>query len=108
MTSKKRISVANSHQQPDRVPVDINFADELEKKLLQRLGFDDRDQLFEFFGQDTYMINPDFPGRVSDVREFPLESGCPAKSSSHPLRPPVVRTTVPATLRADHHRGQSA
>jgi uroporphyrinogen decarboxylase len=68
MTSRERILAAINHQQPDRVPVDICFADELEKKLLQRLGFDRCGQLFEFFGQDTYKISPHFPECACDTR----------------------------------------
>ncbi len=66
MTSKKRISAAINHQQPDRVPVDIRFADELEKELQKHLGFARREQLLEFFGQDLCRVGPQFPARVTD------------------------------------------
>jgi len=63
MDSRTRVSLALSHRQPDRIPIDYWATGEIEAALLQRYGFDSREQLLEHFDVDfRYIEGPRYIG----------------------------------------------
>ena len=66
MNSKERVIAALNHKQPDRIPMFIRLAPELEAQLQDHLGLDKR-QLMEWHGQDIFKAVPSFPDAVSDI-----------------------------------------
>ena len=67
MTSKERVIAAASHQQPDRVPIDLSFAPEVQAGLRERLGVSD-EQLWRWAGQDFAPVAPRFIDPASPKR----------------------------------------
>ncbi|MHC4716512.1 MAG: uroporphyrinogen decarboxylase family protein, partial [Planctomycetota bacterium] len=68
MDSRKRISLALSHREPDRVPVDYWATPEINAALLERYGLDSQEQLLERLGVDLrYIAGPRYVGPAAAV-----------------------------------------
>ena len=67
MTARELVLAAINHQQPDRVPIGLRFAPEVERNLMEHLGVG-KQELYEFIGEDLVTIRPKFPSRVTDLR----------------------------------------
>jgi len=62
--SKVRVIKAISHQQPDRVPIDLRFSPELQSKLMNCLKMDEK-MFWTWVGQDVVTVRPLFKYPVS-------------------------------------------
>ena len=68
MDSKTRVLTALSHQEPDRVPVDLWWSHEIRDRLLKHLNLCNTDELQDFFGSDIRCIYPAYCG--PDLERF--------------------------------------
>jgi uroporphyrinogen decarboxylase len=67
MTSKQRVRSALEHRRPDRVPIDLGMARELQASLQQHLGLDEKG-LWSWVGQDLELVGPSYPAAASPLR----------------------------------------
>jgi len=67
MTSKERVLAAINHQQPDRIPIGLRYAPEVEQMLLDHFGAD-KHELDNIVGEDLITIRPQFPSQASELR----------------------------------------
>lgn len=67
MQSIERVLLAISHQQPDRVPIDLRFSPELQKNLQNELDMEDK-EFWEWIGQDVITIRPKFKHPISPIK----------------------------------------
>jgi len=67
MNSLERVLYAIAHRQPDRVPIDLRFAPELQAALKKSLGMDE-DQLWNWIGQDVVTVRPKFTKSASSSK----------------------------------------
>lgn len=67
MNSLERVCCAIEHRQPDRVPIDLRFAPELQAALKDALGMDEA-QLWDWIGQDVVTVRPKFPHPASLIK----------------------------------------
>lgn len=67
MTSRERVQAALSHRQPDRAPIELRFAPELENALAASAGVRKED-LATWLGQDLATVRPAFKRPASDIR----------------------------------------
>jgi len=58
MRSIERVELAMSHRQADRVPLFYRDIPEVEARLLNDLGLEDRDALLQYFGIDFRWVEP--------------------------------------------------
>lgn len=56
MTSRERVLAACKHQQPDRVPCDAWFRDDVRRNFMKWLGIKDVESLYKFLGIDFRTI----------------------------------------------------
>jgi hypothetical protein len=68
MTSKERFNAAAERRKPDRVPIELRFCAEIEKRLIHDLRFEGRKQLLDWIGQDSYTIRPVFKNPASPIK----------------------------------------
>lgn len=66
MNSRERILAAVEHRQPDRVPIALHFAPEVEARLQGRLGLDGG-ALWAWCGQDMVQVSPRYKRPVSPI-----------------------------------------
>ncbi len=66
MTPKERILCAVAHQQPDRVPIMLHFAPEMQSRLQSRLGLDEP-AFWRWCGQDMLAVGPRYRKAVSPI-----------------------------------------
>jgi uroporphyrinogen decarboxylase len=69
VNSRQRVLCAIDHQEPDRVPLDFWWSDEIKRKLLQHLQLPDVDTLQDYLGSDVRCVYPDYVGPA--LRRFP-------------------------------------
>ena len=62
MTSKERVRAAMRHERPDRIPAAFEAVGAVTKKLMNRYGFTDYDQLLEKFEIDIVSAGPRYIG----------------------------------------------
>ena len=67
MKSLERVKCAISHQQPDRIPIDLRFSPEMLAKLLSELHLDEP-QFWDWAGQDIYTIRPKYKNPASNIK----------------------------------------
>ncbi|MBN1436811.1 MAG: ribulose-phosphate 3-epimerase [Sedimentisphaerales bacterium] len=67
MTSRERVEAALAHEQPDRPPIDLRFAPELETALALAVKVNEKD-LASWSGQDLVTVRPIFREPASDIR----------------------------------------
>ncbi len=67
MTSRERFLAAVDQRQPDRTPIDMKFAAEVQHRLRGRLGLDEP-AFWEWIGQDLWRVGPGFPAAASELR----------------------------------------
>ena len=67
MTPRQRVLTAIAHQQPDRVPIALDFAPEVQQRLQQHFGLE-AETFGRWTGNDLVPVVPAFPGRASDLR----------------------------------------
>jgi uroporphyrinogen decarboxylase len=67
MTSRERVLAAVDHVQPDRVPIAIRFAPELQQRLCEELGFAGERELTAWSGHDMAPVSPRFPNAASQL-----------------------------------------
>ncbi|MBN1554070.1 MAG: hypothetical protein JXA11_04940 [Phycisphaerae bacterium] len=60
MTPRQRVLAAVEHCQPDRVPMDLGMAAELQHALRDHLGLDEKG-LWDWVGQDLQLVMPTYP-----------------------------------------------
>ena len=64
MKSKDRVMTTINHIEPDRVPCDYWAASEVTARLLNHLGFQDKEELLQYFGVDLrYVMGPSYIGQ---------------------------------------------
>jgi uroporphyrinogen decarboxylase len=63
----ERVLRAISHQQPDRVPIDLRFSPELQNGLMKELGMSEK-EFWEWVGQDVITIRPKFSHPASPIK----------------------------------------
>ena len=66
MNSRQRVLASINHKQPDRVPIDVAFAPELENKLLEDKGMN-KQQFLDWCGQDMVLVKPIFKEPASEI-----------------------------------------
>ena len=66
MNSRQRILAAVAHEQPDRVPIALDFAPEVKARLRERLGLSEG-QFLEWSGQDMVPVSPTYPRAASPL-----------------------------------------
>ncbi len=66
MTSKERTLCAVAHRQPDRVPIMLHFAPEVQVRLQKRLGLDGQ-AFWRWCGQDMLYAGPRYRKAVSNI-----------------------------------------
>ncbi len=64
MNSRQRILAAVDHRQPDRVPIAMLFAPEVQQRLQRRLGLEG-EAFWDRVGQDVRQVGPVFPQPAS-------------------------------------------
>ena len=70
MQSRERVSLALSHREPDRVPLDYWGSPEINRKLLAHYGFSTQEQLLQRFDVDfRYIEGPRYIGPEPRVHE---------------------------------------
>lgn len=67
LQSIERVLLAISHQQPDRVPIDLRFSTELQNNLLKELGMEEK-EFWEWAGQDVVTVRPKFKHPFSPIK----------------------------------------
>ncbi len=67
MNSKERYIAAAKLHQPDRIPIDLRFAPELETRLKKDLHMKD-EEFWTWLGQDAYTVRPDYPSPASPIK----------------------------------------
>jgi uroporphyrinogen decarboxylase len=67
MDSRERYLTAVELKTPDRVPIELRFAPELENRLRCDLGFEEKD-LWEWIGQDAITIRPSYKNPASSIK----------------------------------------
>jgi uroporphyrinogen decarboxylase len=69
MDSRTRVSLALTHKEPDRVPIDYWAASEVTARLLDRFGLSSKEQLLQHFNVDfRYIDGPAYIGPEPVVR----------------------------------------
>ena len=68
MNSKQRVLIAVTRGEPDRVPLDFWWSDEIKTALLQNLNLNNVDRLQEFLGSDLRGVYPAYIG--PELRRF--------------------------------------
>ncbi|NQT87904.1 hypothetical protein HQ560_14145 [bacterium] len=68
MTSRERVLAAVNHKQPDRVPIGLLFSPEAQAKAMAHLGIHEDRAFWEWTGNDSAVVAPDFPGEASPIR----------------------------------------
>ena len=66
MTSRERILAAVAHVQPDRVPVDMTYAPEVKRRVMDHLAMDGP-EFDRWSGQDMVGVHPRFPDPASGL-----------------------------------------
>ena len=66
MTSRERVLAAINHFQPERVPIGLCFAPELEKKLREELGLN-KESFWIWVSQDLVTVGARFPEATSEI-----------------------------------------
>jgi uroporphyrinogen decarboxylase len=59
--------MAINHKEPDRVPVDLRFAEELKETIKKTLGMEE-EALWNWLGQDIYTIRPVYKNPASPIK----------------------------------------
>ncbi len=72
MTSRERVLTACSHRQPDRVPADVWFRDDVKRNFMSFLNIDNAESLYNFLGADfrtigVKQIDPAYIARTNGV-----------------------------------------
>jgi uroporphyrinogen decarboxylase len=67
MNSKERFLAAVSHNPPDRIPIDLRFAPELEARLKRDLKME-HEEFWDWLGQDVYTVRPTYPHPASPIK----------------------------------------
>lgn len=62
MNHKERVFAALNHEQPDRVPFFYWGVPEFTSKMMNHLGFSDRDQMLEYLDVDFRWVEPAYTG----------------------------------------------
>ena len=62
MTSKERVIAVLEHRRPDRVPLNYYGTPETDRKLMEHLGIETRDELLRRLGTDMRYIGPEYAG----------------------------------------------
>ena len=62
MTSRERVLAAVNHKQPDRVPMGLSFSPEAQAKAMAHLGIHEDRTFWDWTGNDSVYVAPDFPG----------------------------------------------
>ncbi len=62
MNSRERVLTALNHQEPDRVPLDFWWSDEIRDRLLRHLDLPGTDELQDFLGSDIRCVYPPYIG----------------------------------------------
>jgi uroporphyrinogen decarboxylase len=68
MNSKERVLMALDHQEPDRIPLDFWWGDEIRDKLLHHLTLRNVNELQEYLGSDIRCVYPPYIG--PELRKF--------------------------------------
>jgi len=69
MDARQRVSLALSHEEPDRVPIDCWATSEIYDRLLAHFGFSTREELLQHFDVDfRYVPGPKYIGPEPAVR----------------------------------------
>lgn len=66
MNSKERVLAAVAHRQPDRVPISLHFAPEVQSRLQRQLGLDAAG-FWQWCGQDIAGVGPRYRKAVSNI-----------------------------------------
>ncbi len=67
MNSLERVLSAISHQQPDRVPIDLRFSPEILKKMLSEMQMDES-EFWKWVGQDVFTVRPAYTNPASSIK----------------------------------------